>query len=76
MVDGEDHSINEIMTSAKGFGLNYTPSPQGYQDIYPQDEEFIKKLEKAQLANGSELPDKCLTQEYALKKAKKLGLLP
>jgi len=68
MLDAVDHSVNEIMTSSKGFGFDYTPSPTSYRQIYSQDPGFIGKLETAQESRNTLLPDNCLSQDYVLKK--------
>ncbi len=74
MLDAQDHTINEIMTSSKGFGLEYTASSDAYSQIYSQDDQFVNNLRNAQLQKNSELPDYYLSSEWVKKKAEKRGL--
>ncbi|CRX37465.1 hypothetical protein [Estrella lausannensis] len=73
MVDAQDHSVNEIMTASKGFGLEYKMGADSYTQIYPQDENFVEKLKESQIKRGSDLPDHFLSQEWVEKKAAEMN---
>jgi hypothetical protein len=69
MLDSQDHSINEIMTASKGFGLKYVMGADSYSQIYPQDEQFVEKLKESQVKRGSDLPIHFLSKQWVEKKA-------
>lgn len=64
MTSCDDHSVDEILTSAKTFGIPYTPAPDYYKQIYPQDERFVEKVAAEQKRRGLELPDYYLSHGY------------
>ncbi|MCR9137502.1 MAG: hypothetical protein NXI27_16010 [Alphaproteobacteria bacterium] len=66
MVGNDDHSVDEIMISAKSFGLNYQPSPDYYKQIYPGSRAFLRSLEQCQASRGFNLPDHYLTRRHVL----------
>lgn len=67
MTSCDDHSVDEILTSAKAFGVPYTPAPDYYKQIYPQDPRFVDKVAAGQKKRGYELPDYYLSSEFAAK---------
>jgi hypothetical protein len=74
MIDAKDHSLNEIMVSSKGFGLDYTPAPDSYRQTY-LEENFIRDVENRQKTRGYPLPEACLSEEYSTQKARQLGMI-
>lgn len=76
MVDAQDHSVNEIMTASKGFGLEYAMGADSYTQIYPQDEQFVEKLKESQVKRGSDLPDHFLSSSWVEKKAAEMKKHP
>jgi hypothetical protein len=69
MLETQDHTINEIMTSSLGFGLSYTPSPTSYSEIYSEDNLFTHQIQQEQIARNTNLPDYYLSAEWALRKS-------
>lgn len=63
----EDHTVHEIMTAVKSFGLDYTPSPDFYKQIYPESPVLVDAIQTAQRRRGYELPDYYLSNEYVKK---------
>ncbi|MCH9631661.1 MAG: hypothetical protein S4CHLAM37_16850 [Chlamydiia bacterium] len=48
MLPNRDHSVHEVMTSSKTYGLTYHPGP-GYEDqVYTNDPDFVAKVKKHQ----------------------------
>lgn len=64
MTSNDDHSVDEILTSTKSFGIPYTPSPDYYKQIYPEDSSFEVKVAAEQQRRGYELPDFYLSNDY------------
>ena len=75
MVPSEDHSVHEIMQSSKTFGLEYNPAPDISDQILPSEPNFPVKVAMHQNNKGYQMPSYYLSSEYALKKAKDLGLV-
>jgi len=65
MTSNDDHSVDEIMTSAKSFGVPYTPSPDYYKNIYAENPAFVDMIAAEQTRRGYALPDHYLSKEYA-----------
>lgn len=67
MSNEKDHTVHEILTSAKTFGLEYTAGPESYRQIKPGDDEFLEKLREAQGARGFDMPDAYLSAAHVEK---------
>ena len=72
MIDAKDHTAHEIQTSAKSFGLNYTPGPASYKQIRPSDHQFERDLRDAQQKRGYRMPDEVLNEPHVRKMASDL----
>lgn len=73
MLGNEDHSYHEIMQSSKSFNLPYTAGQTSYQDILPNDQQFLGLLKKHQLEQGYQLPDYYLSAVHVKKVAEDLA---
>lgn len=62
----QNHTAHEVLMGLKGFGLPYTPGPQGYKDIYPKEgrKEFIAQLSQQMKSQGFNLPDYYLSSMH------------
>lgn len=65
MTSSDDHSVDEILTSARSFGIDYTPSPDYYREIYPESPGFERRIAEGQARRGFKLPEYYLSKEYA-----------
>ena len=72
MIDAKDHTAHEIQTSAKSFGLTYTPGPDSYKQIRPGDARFEHDLRGAQKKRGFEMPDDVLKEKCIRKIAREI----
>lgn len=73
MVPNADHSVHEIMQSAKTFGLEYTPGPGFEKFIYPHGgRQFVEHLKENQYKRGYKLPSYYLSKEHAWEICKQL----
>lgn len=63
-VDTKSHSVYEVMTSSKSFGLKFHPSPDYYKQIDPIETGFLKDLEISQSKRGFKMPDYYLSEKH------------
>ncbi len=72
----EDHSIHEIMTSSKSFGMPYHPRSDGYKDILSNDSElkkpFMDILSRKLSEKGLRFPEYYLSKDCL---TSKIGVL-
>lgn len=68
------HSYHEVMLGAMPYGLPYSPGPDSYLMLLPEDVEFAGKLKKAltETFPGTNLPAECLGDKNQIKIAKEL----
>lgn len=66
MVPCRDHSVHEILQSAKSFGIEYEAGPGFERYIYPRGgERFIQLVQAYQKRRGRELPSYYLSAKHA-----------
>lgn len=75
MVRAGDHSYHEIKEAATWHGVDYTPGPDSFENVYPDDPGFQKELNNSMQKQGKTLPGDCLKSEHQLQIAKKLRFI-
>ena len=77
MLPNRDHTVHEIMQSARTFNLPYRAGPGSHHYIFPQDQNtFEKKLSAAQDRRKVKLPHEYLSRTFAPLAALKKSTAP
>lgn len=75
MVRSGDHSFHEIKEAGTWHGLDYTPGPEVFENVYPDDAQFQTTIVATLDSKNKKLPGEYLKESNQLDVAKKLGFV-